>query len=134
MSVEEANRTLSFGLVVLIWMVQLIIYPAFADIAADRFARWHAGYTRAISRIVVPLMFAQLAATGWLLVSRPTLWHGLSAGMVAVAWVATFALAVPAHDGLRDSGQDEAVLRRLLAANWIRTAAWTLAFLGTLPR
>ena len=49
--------------------------------------------------------------------------------MVAVAWVATFALAVPAHDKLQATGLDREVVARLVAMNWIRTVAWTLAFL-----
>ena len=57
----EANRLASFGLVVLIWLVQVIIYPAFAEIEPDRFAPWHAGYTRAVTWIVAPLMLAQVA-------------------------------------------------------------------------
>ena len=49
--------------------------------------------------------------------------------MVAVAWIATFALAVPAHDTLQANGLDGDVIRWLVATNWIRTVAWTLAFL-----
>ena len=81
----EANRLASFGLVVLIWLVQVIIYPAFADIAPQRFTRWHAGYTRALTWIVMPLMLGQVALLGWLLDARPSRWGFLAAGMVAVA-------------------------------------------------
>ena len=49
--------------------------------------------------------------------------------MVAVAWVATFALAVPAHDALQANGLDRAVVARLVAGNWIRTVAWLAAFI-----
>lgn len=125
----EANRLLSFGLVVLIWLVQVVIYPAFAEIAPERFARWHAGYTRAVTWIVMPLMLGQVALLGWLLVVRPSPWGFFAAGTVAVAWLATFTLAVPAHDKLRANGLDESVIRKLVATNWIRTVAWTLAFL-----
>jgi hypothetical protein len=48
--------------------------------------------------------------------------------MVAVAWIATFTLAVPAHDQLQAIGLDRAVVARLIAGNWVRTVAWTLAF------
>jgi hypothetical protein len=125
----EANRLVAFGLVVLIWMVQVIIYPAFLEIPAGRFARWHAGYTRAVTRIVAPLMLAQVALLGRLLALRPSPGAALAAGAVAVAWIATFALAVPAHERLRASGPDREVVGRLVAGNWIRTVAWTLAFL-----
>ena len=125
----EANRLASFGLVVLIWLVQVIIYPAFAEIEPDRFARWHAGYTRAVTWTVAPLMIGQVTLLLWLVVVRPSSCVSLAAGMVAVAWIATFALAVPAHDTLQASGRDRAVVARLVAGNWIRTIAWTLAFL-----
>jgi len=125
----EANRLLSFGLVVLIWLVQVVIYPAFAEIAPERFTRWHAGYTRAVTWIVMPLMLGQVVLLGWLLMVRPSRWGYLAAGMVAVAWIATFALAVPAHDKLQANGIDGSVIRSLITTNWTRTAAWTLAFL-----
>ena len=125
----EANRLLSFGLVVLIWLVQVVIYPAFAEIAPERFTRWHAGYTRAVTWIVMPLMLGQVVLLGWLLMVRPSRWGYLAAGMVAVAWIATFTLAVPAHDKLHANGLDGCVIRRLVGTNWIRTVAWTLAFL-----
>jgi hypothetical protein len=129
MPLIEANRLVAFGLVVLIWLVQIIIYPAFAEIEPDRFARWHAGYTRAVTCIVAPLMLAQVALLAWLAIVRPRPRVLLAAGLVAVAWVATFALAVPAHDQLQANGLDRAVVARLVTGNWVRTVAWTLAFL-----
>jgi hypothetical protein len=129
MTLIEANRLASFGLVVLIWMVQVIVYPAFAEIAPDHFLRWHAGYTRAVTWIVAPLMLAQAALLAWLAVVRPSPRVLLAAGLVAVAWVATFALAVPAHDTLQASGLDRMVIARLVTGNWVRTVAWTLVFL-----
>ena len=129
MTPVEANRPASFGLVVLIWLVQVVIYPAFAEISPERFVRWHGGYTRALTWIVAPLMLGQVALLGWLLIVRPSSWGYLAAGTVAVAWIATFALAVPAHDKLQATGLDREVVARLVAVNWVRTVAWTLAFL-----
>ena len=74
MTPVEANRLASFGLVVLIWLVQVVIYPAFAEIAPEHFTRWHAGYTRAVTWIVAPLMLGQVALLGRLLVVRPSPW------------------------------------------------------------
>ncbi len=128
MTLIEANRLASFGLVVLIWLVQIIIYPAFAGIAPDRFASWHAGYTRAVTWIVAPLMLAQIALLAWLAVVRPSPRILLAAATVSVAWVATFALAVPAHDQLQEIGLVRAVVTRLVTGYWVRTVAWTLAF------
>ena len=129
MTLVEANRLASFGLVVLIWLVQLIIYPAFADIEPGRFAAWHAGYTRAVTWVVGPLMLAQAGLMAWQAVKRPGPGVFLAAGLIAVAWVATFALAVPAHERLQAAGPDPGVVRGLVRANWLRTVAWTAAFL-----
>jgi hypothetical protein len=128
MSLVEASRLLSFGLVVLIWLVQVIIYPAFADVSADRFARWHAGYTRAVTWIVAPLMLSQAALLSWLMVVRPSRPVVMATVAVGVAWFWTFAVAVPCHDRLQEDGLDRAVVTRLISANWVRTVAWTLAF------
>jgi hypothetical protein len=46
---------------------------AFASIDRDRFIRWHAGYTRAVTWIVEPLMHAPVAPVGWLVVDRENL-------------------------------------------------------------
>lgn len=129
MTMVEGNRLVAFGLVVLIWIVQLVIYPSFDAIAPDRFLRWHAGYTRAVTWVVAPLMLGQLIAMGWLLFARPGPWAALAALMVAIAWVATFTLAVPAHERLGEVGLDRGIVAHLVVTNWIRTIAWTLAFL-----
>jgi hypothetical protein len=134
MTVDEASRLASFGLVVLIWMVQLIIYPGFEAIAPDRFVAWHAGYTRAITWIVGPLMLGQAGLLGWLLYDRPRPALILAAVAVVVAWAATITLAIPGHEALQAKGRDVAVIRRLVTTNWVRTAAWTAAFLLLLRR
>lgn len=129
-SLVEAARVVSFGLVVLIWLVQVIIYPAFAEITPSRFAAWHARYTRTITAIVGPLMFAQVGLMGALLLRRPRpAWVAASA-LVLVAWAATARLAVPLHDELQARGQDLDTIGRLVRINWVRTAAWTLVFLA----
>jgi len=129
MTLIEANRLVAFGLVVLIWTVQLVIYPAFAAIAPGRFVRWHAGYTRAVTWIVAPPMLGQAVLLGRLLLVRPGAAAAGAFVLVAVAWGATFARAVPLHDRLQAEGLDLDLVGRLVATNWIRTIAWTLAFL-----
>ena len=129
MTLSEAARMVSFGLVVLIWLVQLVIYPSFAEVDPDRFVAHHAAYTRAVSWIVIPLMFAQVLLVGWLVVERPGRWVVIAAAMVGVAWISTFALSVPDHGRLNAGGLDPAVIRHLVATNWTRTIAWTLAWM-----
>jgi hypothetical protein len=125
----EANRVVSFGLVVLIWLVQLVIYPAFASIAPERFARWHAGYTRTVTWIVAPLMLVQAGLIGWLVAVWPGALTIIASSSVAVAWAVTARGAIPLHDRLQANGPDPVLVRALVRANWIRTVAWTIAFL-----
>lgn len=120
-----------FGLVVLIWMTQLIVYPAFSWTDEAAFPAWHRTYTHRISLLVVPLMLGQAALQGMRLASDPTPAAIAAAVAIAAAWLFTFALAVPCHRALDAGGRSEAVIRRLISRNWWRTACWTLAFLLT---
>ena len=54
-----------FGLLVLIWMVQLVVYPGFKYYQRERLLEWHARYTSRISYIVGPLMLGQLCRPRW---------------------------------------------------------------------
>ena len=43
-----------------IWIVQLILYPAFADIGPENFKSFHTRHSNRISFIVGPVMFIDL--------------------------------------------------------------------------
>jgi len=128
MSLIEANRLISFGLVVLIWLVQLVVYPAFAEIAADGFRSWHARYTRAITWVVAPLMLAQLVLAALLVVGRTNVATVAYAVLVVSTWLLTAFVSVPIHNALGASGHDAGRVRRLISTNWLRTVAWSVAF------
>ena len=61
-----------FGLVVLIWIVQLIIYPSFLYYNSNTLSKWHKTYTGRITTIVAPLMIAQIAIAAYLLLTKGT--------------------------------------------------------------
>ena len=122
-------RTLvDFGLVILIWLVQLIIYPSFRYCAPAELAVWHPKYSNLITLIVGPLMLAQVGLVGrdtylnasWLTLS--------SAGLVALMWAATAFISVPIHNAIAAGDASPATLSRLVDTNWIRTIGWTLLF------
>ena len=117
------------GLVTLIWLVQLIIYPAFHFIEEDRFVQWHAAYTRAIGLIVVPLMFAQALSVLARILLEPAAPALVQLVLVFAAWLSTFALSVPCHGKLHARGKDAMVITRLVRTNWPRTIAWSLVLL-----
>ena len=113
------------AMVVLIWLVQLIIYPSFRTQEQDGFRRWHRGYTRTIGFIVGPLMVTQILLHG------KDLWAGVTAisiaqvALIAIAFVVTVTLSVPCHQALSSRGKDAGIIDRLVGTNWLRTVAWS---------
>ena len=112
------------------WVVQLVVYPAFRLVGAEQWVRYHAGHTRAITRVVV------VVAVPWLvqgmstaaLVIVPAQGGRLAAVVLAVlalvTVVVTVRMAVPAHARLAAT-PDPVDVTLLLRANLARTLAWT---------
>ncbi len=111
----------------LIWFVQIVHYPLFANVGADQFKTYEELHQRWTTWVVGPAMLIELG-TAILLVKNPpaesaTLaWVGL--GLVIVIWLATGLLSVPAHNSLTIEYTTGAY-RTLVSTNWIRTVAWT---------
>jgi hypothetical protein len=116
------------GMMGLIWFVQLVQYPGFADVGADRFVAYEAAHMRRTAWVVGPLMGVEgvsalvVAATlrdevGLVLVA-------LSLLLLAVIHASTVFLQVPAHARLAQA-YDAAVQRRLVQTNWVRTFGWS---------
>lgn len=118
----------SLAMVGVIWTVQLVQYPGFLDVGAAEFGDFHAAHAQRISRIVGPLMVAEGVTALWLLAARPAaipLWAVLlGLGLLAIALGTTMFVSVPLHGRLAVAWDAEAI-GRLVATNWIRTAAWT---------
>lgn len=126
---DVIRNCVDLGMLVLIWLVQLTIYPGFAHLRTEAFPRWHESYMNRMGFVVGPLMLTQPFLIGLQLWLEANLLHLASAALVALAWLATAVFSVPAHRSLQKSGFDAAVIRRLVLTNWIRTAAWTGVFL-----
>ena len=107
--------------------VQIVHYPLMVRVGGSEFADYEAGHTVRTGWVVIPLMLAELVTAAWLGASPPEpadrliAWVGI--GLLAVIWASTFLLQMPAHRRLA-AGFDGAIHRRLVATNWIRTAAW----------
>ena len=122
----DANLAISWGLLILIWLVQLIIYPGFYLIPSELFVSYHRWYVIRISAVVLPLMVAELILTIWWILSDAYSSISLLAGfLIITVWLSTFVLQVPIHNQLRNSKVDK-LIRRLVVTNWIRTVAWSL--------
>lgn len=118
----------SVGMFGAIWIVQVVHYPLMRFASGPQFARFEAAHQRRIAWVVGPLMavegvcvlaflFAPPAGLGWWLP-----WAG--AGAEAIAIGTTMFVSAPLHVRL-DARFDPVTLDRLIATNWIRTAAWT---------
>jgi uncharacterized membrane protein len=112
----------------LIWIVQVVHYPLFGRVGRDGFAAYEAAHARLITPIVGPAMLAELVSSLALLAVRPrqmpawAAWAGVA--LVGVAWASTAFVQVPLH-GTLARGFDEDAHARLVATNWVRTAAWS---------
>lgn len=119
----------SVGMAGVIWVIQIVHYPLFAQVGQDQFVHYAASHNRLITWIVGPLMLAECFAVLYLLtpLTPPGLRTAAVAGVIllAIIWISTFCLSVPAHNTLA-AGFDPAAHARLVSTNWIRTIGWTL--------
>lgn len=123
-----------FGLVVLIWLVQLIIYPSFAHYSTANLKNWHRIYTGRIALVVVPLMLGQLGIAAWQLYKEVDFYTVVSFILIIILWGLTFYIFVPLHSAIEKNSGDSIAIRDLVNRNWIRTALWTIIFFWSLFR
>lgn len=127
-SIHEIRTLADFGLLVLIWLVQLIIYPGFRYVSSEDFQAWHSRYTFLISLFVVPLMLGQAVIVMVQLILFPSWPVVCVATLLVLVWLNTFFQAVPAHNQLAAGRELAQTIERLIRVNWIRTLLWTLIF------
>lgn len=125
------NLVLAAMLSGLIWLVQLVSYPAFLHVGPDTSFAYQRHHIRSISWVVVPLMMAELFLAGWLLLSTFTFnilsyLNYAAFACLLMIWLATFGLAVPLHNRLGKEGYKSLTIRKLVRINWIRTIGWSL--------
>lgn len=129
----EVMALVHFGitsyLVGLIWVIQVVHYPLFREVGSESFPRYERSHTHRISWVVaLPMMAEGICATSLVVLLRSgplALYAWLGIGLLSVIWLSTATLQMPCHERL-SRGFDPMVHRRLVASNWIRTAAWTI--------
>ena len=126
MDFPHSHAAVSLALACVLWLVQLVIYPAFQWIDPVHFSRWHYSYTGAVTWIVAPLMFIQAAGVAgrFLILPAPDGLWAVECFCTGLAWGVTFFVSVPMHARLQRA-RDEAAMRKLVGTNWLRTAAWS---------
>lgn len=123
---------IDFGLLILIWMVQLLIYPSFLYYPKEQLITWHKRYTPSIAVIVGPLMVIQLGIGIYQLFNNHFLIYWVYLILVVIVWILTFLIFVPLHGKINDRSFHESVPKKLVLNNWYRTILWTLVFILSL--
>ena len=111
----------------LIWFVQVVHYPLYANVGRAQFPEYEALHNRLTTWVVGPAMLVEMLTAVALLRyssngSTSLAWLGL--GLLAVIWITTATLSVPAHDALT-AGFSNGAYQKLVFTNWIRTVAWS---------
>jgi hypothetical protein len=101
--------------------VTLLVYPALARVRAPGWRAKHAAHSRAITPLVVIVYGVLLLACGWARVARwPDAWTLVAVAGAGLSFRTTALVAAPAHGRLA-AGRDDGIVRRLLAADRVRT-------------
>ena len=129
MNLELLRLLSDFGLLVLIWLVQLVIYPSFLYFDKESLLAWHKKYTVGISLLVIPLLFGQLATAVLQLFEGASLYTTVSILFIGAVWVSTFTQFVPIHNKIAQGVCEKPVLQKLVTRNWLRTFLWTTIFI-----
>lgn len=121
-----------FGLFVLIWIVQLIIYPSFQYYNEADLIKWHHIYTQKVTLVVLPLMLSQLLLSFWLIyLNHGQFYEVANIILVVLTWATTFSMFVPLHNTISNSKHISQSISKLIHWNWIRTFMWSLILILT---
>ncbi len=129
MPIDHLRILCDFGLFLLIWIVQLVIYPSFLHYTKANLVDWHSKYTARISGIIAPLMIGQLYFAVFQFTKESTTYTIGSLVIIVILWMSTFLKFIPMHTKISINRFDDALLRQLVKQNWIRTVLWTGVFI-----
>lgn len=118
----------TFSMVGLIWFVQLVHYPLFAQVGNAEFVDYEVQHTRRTSWTVAMFMPAEAITAAWLVLDVPPGVSGelavLGGVLVLALWISTAAWQAPIHSRLT-VGYEPELQRRLVRSNWFRTVLWS---------
>ena len=125
----QISLLVDIGLVVLIWMVQLIVYPSFTYYNPKNLIEWHQKYTTGIAVVVIPLMLTQLVLAVVAVFYQPNFTAIFTLLIVLFLWIFTFLSFAPLHFKISEGVHNQKLLQLLIRRNWIRTFLWSSLFL-----
>ncbi len=119
------HLSVSWGLAILIWVIQLVHYPAFLYIDSTRSKVFHQMHTGSIVLITMPLMLVELGISAWSCWEMHFDWWWLVPLIsVLLIWYNTFLVQIPLHSKLAENWS-KPLIKRLIQNNWWRTVLWT---------
>jgi hypothetical protein len=125
---SELQTLINFGIFVILWLVQIIIYPSFLRMEGEHLLEWHQTYVYRFTWIIAPMILLQLMASVAAVLVTGTVLNWLLLGLVLLCCLLSFGVSVPLHRKI-DQGDPTQVLRRqLILTNWPRTILWTAIF------
>jgi hypothetical protein len=107
-----------------IWLVQIVIYPLFAQVGTADYVRYHRFYTGRIPLPVIIPGFATFLLPVALALWGPAVPFWMSVGNIAagiVGLLVTVLLEIPRHARLEKGGKNDATIAELIRYNWPRT-------------
>ena len=127
-TITEIHSLVNFGMCVVLWLVQLVIYPSFLRVKTSELLAWHKAYTFRVSFVILPLMFGQLVLTILSIMEDPSILEWLAFAFVLVCWILTFFVSVPLHRKIEQNDTTRETRQKLIMTNWPRTILWSLIF------
>ena len=127
-TISEIHSLVDFGMCVVLWLVQLVIYPSFLRIELSELPAWHKAYTFRVSFVILPLMLGQLMLAILGLWGDPSILEWVAFAFVLVCWILTFFVSVPLHRKIEQNDTTKETRQKLITTNWPRTILWSLIF------
>jgi len=124
----QISLLIDAGLVVLIWLVQLVIYPSFTYYQTADLFKWHQKYTTRLAFVVIPLMLSQLVLAIVAVFYQLNMVSSCSLLIVLFLWIFTFTSFAPLHHKISEGNTNQSLLQLLIRRNWIRTFLWSFLF------
>lgn len=112
-----------------IWLVQIVVYPLFAQVGEPEYVAYHGFYSSHIPLPVIVPGFASFLAPVPLAFLGPDVPAWMTAANIAgggVGLLVTVLLEIPRHARLEKGGKDPVVIAELIRFNWPRTLSITL--------
>ena len=107
-----------------IWLVQIVVYPLFAQVGEAEYVCYHRFYSRRIPLPVIIPGFASFLLPVPLALYGPAVPFWMSAGNIVAGitgLLVTVLLEIPRHARLEKGGKNDATIAELIRYNWPRT-------------